>query len=230
MLIRYGHALKHVVHADSAQTVVFLAVQPLAALVQLMCWVVDEQAWKTTRLCEQSRRCTETPSLTSTCEAFEASADTLFLLMGITVALMICKPLAIAGFAYTHAEVNTEFAEILDLRTIERAYDGVAMWSMCALFDLVALVTVAYRHGVWLLGSYAADLYPDSMDETGSGLFLWTWVSVCVGCAATAWALERVVRAILVARSEEVYPDSMDDETDSLILDTGAPSMTLEHF
>jgi len=227
MLIRYGHALKHVVHADGAQTLVFLAVQPLAAFVQMVCWIVDEQAWKSARLCEQSRRCLAEPSLAPTCEAFEASADALFLLMGVAVALAVCKPLAIAGFAYTHAEVNTEFSEIFDLRTIERAYDGVAMWSMCALFDLVALVTVAYRHGVWLLGSYAADLYPDSMDETGAGLFMCTWISVCVGCAATAWALERVIRAILVARIEGVY---VDEETDSLIVDTDSPNVQLDHF
>lgn len=215
MQIKYGHALQHVVYSDWPQTIAFLFVAPIAAWVQTLCWIIDEETWKTTRLCEQERVCNST-LLEATCSNFEVAIDRIFLLEGAASVCMFIKGVSILMFAHSHAQSNTQVTSLFDLLTIERAYDGCALWCTCLFFDVVGIVATAYRHGIFLLATHASELYPESADDTGWGLFVCTWASAAVGTAATLWAFIRLLRVIELAHQQGTMA-SQDEETNGLI-------------
>lgn len=211
-LYRYGHVIDTEWPRPRIWSISIIVSSVVASTVFIICASVDNGAWQHVRLREAEVTCGVDPP-PGVCGDFERSISLLF---GMYTAALpsACFKLIVAGIFVTAVEVVDPVAyygrgELFGNRdtTLERMVVGMALWIVCAVVDLPIVVVTIYRYGLMDTASYETTVYPDSADETGITLVVFTVLSVIGAVTCTSLGCVRVATAI-----SKTMPWRYDDE------------------
>lgn len=199
---RFGDFLRTPVVPSIGQAALFLLVGPLLLLIHGIVLTVDLAIWHRVRGCEARTICADAEAASTPlagCETLFSSLDTYYPLAAASLAMCVYRLILLFHVFLARAGKNGPFAGGVDIRTHEWLIVSVAYQVLIFFAHLPMILGSGYRVVFLEFQVDGEEVFPDSVDTTGSGLL----VVLCGTCLLSA-ALEVTlfVRFVLLLRNE----------------------------
>jgi len=190
--------LRHPIIVSTLEGGIMLVVPSVASIAHLICLCIDAAIWTGSKMPEKVKVCLgeggamEEPAyITAVCDSFDADLGILMKLYTFATGTLVGKFVLLLVFVTAHHAKNTPIIATFDIHTLLRGYSGIAAWSMVLAMDTVSAASVVYRYMVlpFSVADYEETLYPETADDTGGVLMVFTVTAMLCGVGLTATIL-----------------------------------------